>query len=617
MSFFVYGGSVSYTDFLKEKKYLINANTQEKKIRLDISRQTREIIATTNNLASDHIGIQNSVDGIDGYETLTIDINDMVSDRGEINAKIHCAFSNLLIQSTDSMTKYTEMNALAKQQLLSPADKLYERARSAFVVGSYSEAFDVLQNTLDISRGSLITKAGWQHYQMLGILYLGFADCDFSLINLDMAEQSFLESAQFTKEDNPYECAKSYLLAGWAAYCQGRLAQAEEYAENAINLSRILAEAKFLMAKILFARGDIEKATIYIGKAIETDPFYAIKAAGEADIQNNDESLRSLLDSIREKFAFYLTNLSSDFELAISEKDVVEVMQNDISKVLEDKSLYSYVSEYRRLCKAPWILTEGSITLGEIRNVIVKQENWYSTKVVEQVRDEYDVKFVNYNLIGFKHSIEMTFTCNLIELEQSPFYIGKTLVTQALWNAVMGHKVFHVSGPTFPAYEVNWYDCIRFCNKLSILLDLPPYYHIKNNYNPLDWTMGYIECNLHSDGFRLPTESEWEFAAKGGAYTHKHPFAGSNEANDVAWFDKNSKGKIQPVALKKPNELDLYDMSGNVWEWCWNFYNDTERRILRGGAFFSSASLCAVTGRGHASAANPGIGNGLRLVRNA
>jgi sulfatase modifying factor 1 len=614
MSYYVFGCDVSYSDYLKAKSFLSADAFPNQKIRLDISKHTRAIIATPANLSRHRIELLASSDEIDGLDSLLYDVSSMLTAKGEVTAKIHCAYYNLQV---DALIRKNELETLDKPKMFTASNRYYDHALNAYKQGSYSEALDeLLKGISEINPASKFVNE-WQFYQLLGTLYLGFSDCDVSLVDLAKAEQAFIKLAQLTKDDQQPVCAKAYMAAGWAAYCQGRFSEASEFMENSITMSRTLAEARFIMAKILIAQNDIEKAFVYLGKAIESDPFYAIKASGEADFQKHEDSLIALLVSVSDKYAFYLTNLNHDFDSRITDKDVVSMLHSIVENTIADKSLFNYIAEYKRLCKAVWIITEESYVSGEIRNVVVKQDSWYSNKVIEQVKDEYSIRSLNYHMIGNKHSIELAFSCNFVELQPGHFHMGRTLVTQGLWNIVMGAKTFPVSGANYPVYEVNWYDCVKFCNKLSKLLNLPPYYHISKNYDPVDWCKGEIECDFSSDGFRLPTELEWEYAAKGGLYTHKFPYSGSNDPNDVAWHDKNSKGKIQPVAQKKPNELGLYDMSGNVWEWCWNNWNETDRRILRGGAFFSSSNLCAVSGRGHGSAANPGIANGFRLVRNA
>jgi formylglycine-generating enzyme required for sulfatase activity len=147
-------------------------------------------------------------------------------------------------------------------------------------------------------------------------------------------------------------------------------------------------------------------------------------------------------------------------------------------------------------------------------------------------------------------------------------------------------------GNPCPIHFVDWYDAVEYCNKRSRMEGLTPCYTGSGNH---------ITCNFKADGFRLPTEAEWEYAYKGGLQSRYYKFSGSNDADEVAWYINNSGRKPQPVGQKKLNELGIYDMSGNVGEWCWDWYdfdyykNSPEQnprgpssgrhRVVRGGSW--------------------------------
>ncbi len=127
----------------------------------------------------------------------------------------------------------------------------------------------------------------------------------------------------------------------------------------------------------------------------------------------------------------------------------------------------------------------------------------------------------------------------------STYWIGKTEVTQQLWQAVMGNNPSYFKGTDLPVENVSWNDCQQFIKRLN---------------------------NLTGRSFRLPTEAEWEYAAYGGSRTNGYTFSGGNNAPDVAWYWGNANDKTHPVGKKRANELGIHDMTGNVWEWCQDWY---------------------------------------------
>ncbi len=166
----------------------------------------------------------------------------------------------------------------------------------------------------------------------------------------------------------------------------------------------------------------------------------------------------------------------------------------------------------------------------------------------------------------------------------SSFMMGETEVTQALWQAVMGINPSTFKGDNLPVEQVSWEDCQEFIRKLN------------------------EQTGQH---FRLPTEAEWEYAARGGSKSNGYKFSGSNTIGDVAWYDGNSGSKTHPVKQKGVNELGLYDMSGNVWEWCQDWYGSYSSsaqsnptgassgfyRVYRGGSWLYDARFCRVSSR--------------------
>lgn len=185
----------------------------------------------------------------------------------------------------------------------------------------------------------------------------------------------------------------------------------------------------------------------------------------------------------------------------------------------------------------------------------------------------------------------------------SDLYIGKHEVIQKEWKEIMGNNPSSFKGDNLPVESVSWYDVVEFCNKKSQKEGLTPCYSGSGDN---------ITCDWNANGYRLPTEAEWDFAARGGSTGSPTEYAGSKNIEEVAWYDGNSGSKTHDVGGKKPNELGIYDMSGNVWEWCWDWYgsysSDSQTnprgassgsfRVLHGGGWDSSTGCCRVAYRG-------------------
>jgi len=200
----------------------------------------------------------------------------------------------------------------------------------------------------------------------------------------------------------------------------------------------------------------------------------------------------------------------------------------------------------------------------------------------------------------------------------SGFYLEKYEVTQKEWREVMGTNPSNFKGDNLPVDSVSWYDAVEYCNKRSQKEGLTPAYTI--NGTNVTW-------NRNANGYRLPTEAEWEYACRAGATTAYN--TGANISDNTGWYGTNSGGTTHPVGQKPANAWGLYDMHGNVWEWCWDWYGDYSSgaqtdpvgavsgadRVRRGGAWFSSASFMRSAFRGNIDPNSRDYRIGFRLVR--
>ena len=225
-------------------------------------------------------------------------------------------------------------------------------------------------------------------------------------------------------------------------------------------------------------------------------------------------------------------------------------------------------------------------------NTVISHEHMDSVSAANEV---FKVKDIEFRMIKVEGG---TFTMGATSEMENPYddekpthqvtlssyYIGETEVTQALWKAVMGSNPSAFKGDNLPVEKVSWNDCQTFISKLNALT---------------------------GKRFRLPTEAEWEFAARGGNQSRHTQYSGSSRIDDVAWYDGNSGSKTHPVKTQQPNELGIYDMSGNVYEWCQDWYGSYSSyaqtdptgagsgsyRVIRGGSWYGSPRYCSSSNR--------------------
>lgn len=236
----------------------------------------------------------------------------------------------------------------------------------------------------------------------------------------------------------------------------------------------------------------------------------------------------------------------------------------------------------------------------------------------EPVKVELGKRFVT-------HAIEM------VKIEGSKkmpdMYVSKTEVTQQAYRMVTGVNPSTNQGDYYPVETVSWYDVIVFCNLLSIRDGLVPCYSINEARNPGAWgevprdnkkQWKNIQCDFSANGYRMLTIEEWEYFAAGGPEKQSGKYAGSNYIDDVAWYKNNSEVTTHIVGMKMPNACGLYDMCGNVSEWCWGNTGNPERpAAVRGGNYSYESKYCKLDFKDACQAWYAHFENGIRICRNA
>ena len=653
MSYYVFGDKQSYKDYLTAKNFSRDTAPASRKARhrisAIISKKTRDVIASNDALARESIQALEAAEEHpsmilpEGFLRLLYDLQDISPGISGLNATFHWGFGQMIASMGKMNDTLTDLFKAARTSAQTAAYEHYEIARDAFRQQLYEESLEALDKAISGDHISPGYKLEWRFHHMKGTIQLGFAGSDPALIDHAGAEKSFLLAARYAKADYPEHAAQAYLCAGWAAYCQGRMDEALSHTEQAITINPNLGEAYFQTAKIHMATGEVEAALTTLEKAIDIDRFYALKAAGDGDFQKHDMELRDFLETLRskkyrqcvplvqsalEKLRFYREN-SPEADSSKAFRLMDTFINNGANWPLLDmlavvQGLDKTITQARSLPIVVTITCPDQSCLYEetYQEEVPAKHGGRSRKTADEtktkVRSVTESRIVTKSIPGQTVRIEFCYipagtfimggsTPNTDDRHEvtisREFYFGKYPVTQAQWEAVMGNNPSSFKGPDRPVENVSWSDCQSFIEKL--------------NYQADD--------NL----YRLPTEAQWEYACRAGSTTACYFGEDEGRLGEYAWYQKNSNRETHPVGKKKPNAWGLYDMHGNVWEWCQDWYGNYpagpvidprgpssgSNRVLRGGGWRDFAGDCFSGIRYSSSPGNRFHSIGFRLVR--
>jgi len=317
--------------------------------------------------------------------------------------------------------------------------------------------------------------------------------------------------------------------------------------------------AKKIMFDLWINKSSLEEVYEYIVS-------FCIKVYKEEELDFDEAPYKAIFNSVKKSIE-NKDNIEKKFE--IQKKLIQKLFKNteDISK----EDIIEYFGD--KVAKQfPSLMTKKMI---EEKKKKKEREKLLKARYIED--DHLKKKVIN----------EMILVNKFNDIDYN-FYIGKYPVTQHEYIEIMGKNPSYYTGKNRPVDQLTFYDAIMYCNKRSKKENLEIAYQIEkivydsNNESIKSMDFEFIR---YSDGYRLPMEDEWEFAAKGGEKSQGYKYSGSNDLDEVAWYFGNCNS-TQEVGMKKENELGLYDMNGNVSEWCWDWYGNSSSKVVQGYSYW-------------------------------
>ena len=318
-------------------------------------------------------------------------------------------------------------------------------------------------------------------------------------------------------------------------------------------------------------------------------------AISSEKLEKAEEKMKQSIESLKRKY----------LELEAKIKEELQELQAEEHSIKKELRQFGEIHPSLLGFRAVKPFSVARLKIGKVKQqmVLVPKGSYVMGAVVGDNMAEEDEKC--------QHNVTLS----------QPFWVADSPVTQMLYRSVLGKNPSRFKNEDSPVEMVSWFDAIQFCNALSLRENLMPCYEVKSEEDE------DVRWNRQANGYRLLTEAEWEYVARSGGV---QLYAGSNDSLDVAWFSANSAGSTQPVKKKDPTLWGLYDLSGNVWEWCWDWFaeyvdgNATDPigpkegrgRSFRGGSWAVPEKMVRTSQRGAERPHNRMNGLGFRVARN-
>jgi formylglycine-generating enzyme required for sulfatase activity/tetratricopeptide (TPR) repeat protein len=636
MSTYYSGSGLTYLQYLQTKSFVSDVKGAQQKaakaINLTVAKQTRELIASQEALARDNIRSMEAGFGRvaeateEGFEHLSWEIRDVsrnVADVShgisQLNATFQWGLSEMLSQMTRMNSAVSELVKLASTPVQTEANEYFQNARDGLRRGLYPEALEEVEKAIAKHRFE------WRYYSLAGTIRLGSVSGGLELFDLGKAEEYFLLAARYAKSDSPLDAACSYLAASWAAYCQKKMGPALTHVEAALELDPQLTEALFQAGKLYMALREPDSALPLLGKAIELDKGYALKAAADGDFQRYDAELRQFLEALRDakaeqiRSALEATFTRFDFWLSRSKEALEDPLVARARTFMESAGmpLWDLLVAWEDLSKLPGVISERaskvrlivrtelpgpeyefevkggagksqSLNLGgrllgarfsasEEQYRLVKKTGKKECVAIYdatgEVSQRIDLAMVPSGHFTKKSSqrlggmyASMLYETQSVTRVTRPLLVSRTLITKEQFQAFVPSGKADVGQGRLPVINVSWHDALAYCNALSREVGLEETYII----SPRGVKWKGADCI----GYRLLTNAEWEYACFGSSSAEVSSW-NDDQVDKAAWVKENSEGVIHPVALKQPNQWGLYDLLGLVSEWVFDWYIST------------------------------------------